>query len=107
MSEPIPRGTCSHCRERVPLVDGLIAYHDYPKPCRQVCRGAKMPPVEALLPKPAEQPPEVPAPDEVWVIVYGERGELTGSVHERDPSSDLVFAGFSAVRYVRAREGGR
>ena len=46
-----PSGRCSHCGERMPLKDGLLPYHDFPKPCRMLCRGAKMPPVESLLPR--------------------------------------------------------
>lgn len=43
-----PRGTCPHCKDTVELVDGLVAYHDYPKPCRSVCRGSKRAPLAVL-----------------------------------------------------------
>lgn len=33
--------TCTHCFESVPVTNGLTDYHDFPKPCRAVCRGAK------------------------------------------------------------------
>lgn len=38
---------CSHCDEPFDLVDGeaVVPYHDFPKPCRAVCPGAKKPPV--------------------------------------------------------------
>lgn len=49
-SEVETRGRCSHCGETMALKDGLLPYHDFPKPCRQLCRGAKMPPVDALIP---------------------------------------------------------
>jgi len=42
-------GVCSNsrCGEKVRLdEDGNIAYHDWPKPTRQVCPGSKKPPKE-------------------------------------------------------------
>ena len=42
-------GTCPHtpCSRIVELdADGYIAYHDFPVPCRAVCRGAKYSSVE-------------------------------------------------------------
>ena len=40
-------GLCQWCAEELPLRDGLIPYHDFPKPCRSVCRGSKHPPMSA------------------------------------------------------------
>ena len=40
-------GLCSHCKQWLPLdKDGLVPYHDWPPPTRQVCKGAKLPPVD-------------------------------------------------------------
>lgn len=40
--------TCTWCGEKQSVgVDGLVSYHDFPKPCRAVCRGAKRLSVEA------------------------------------------------------------
>ena len=37
-----PLGTCSHCKELQALdAEGYVGYHDWPKPCRVICRGAK------------------------------------------------------------------
>lgn len=44
-------GTCPNppCSKIVALnADGYIAYHDFPEPCRAVCRGAKHSSVEAM-----------------------------------------------------------
>lgn len=41
--------TCFWCHEQHPTdEDGRIAYHDYPVPCRMVCRGSKWPSVEHI-----------------------------------------------------------
>lgn len=35
------RGTCAHCGYTLDLrADGLVATHDWPRPCRQVCPGS-------------------------------------------------------------------
>jgi hypothetical protein len=40
-------GTCPHCKELQALdADGYISYHDFPKPARVICRGAKYSSVE-------------------------------------------------------------
>jgi hypothetical protein len=40
-------GTCPHCKELQALdAEGYISYHDFPKPCRAVCPGAKYSSVE-------------------------------------------------------------
>lgn len=42
-------GTCPNppCGKTVALdADGLISYHDFPEPCRAICRGAKHSSVE-------------------------------------------------------------
>lgn len=56
--------------------------------------------------KPA--PPEVPAPDEVWVLV-DEKGELDRSYKTAPTQPVRTPYGQPGawVRYVRAREGGR
>jgi hypothetical protein len=42
-----PVATCRHCGEGfTKLKDGKIVSHDYPKPCRSVCRGSGHPPKE-------------------------------------------------------------
>jgi hypothetical protein len=42
-----PLGTCPHCKELQALdAEGYIGYHDFPKPCRAVCPGAKYSSVE-------------------------------------------------------------
>ena len=33
---------CPVCRDEAPVVEGKIAYHDFPKFCRRVCKGAKL-----------------------------------------------------------------
>ena len=36
------KGSCSVCGEVFELIgNGLIPYHDFPKPCRRVCKGSK------------------------------------------------------------------
>jgi endogenous inhibitor of DNA gyrase (YacG/DUF329 family) len=36
-----PTATCPHCGEKfTKLKDGVIPTHDFPRPCRQVCRGS-------------------------------------------------------------------
>lgn len=36
-----PTATCPHCGEKfTSLKDGKIPTHDFPRPCRQVCRGS-------------------------------------------------------------------
>lgn len=37
-------GMCPHCGEDVAVKDSLTAYHDWPKPTRQVCPGSKQHP---------------------------------------------------------------
>ena len=40
-------GTCPHCKELQSLdADGYISYHDWPKPGRMICPGAKYSSVE-------------------------------------------------------------
>lgn len=41
-----PKATCPHCGEQFDRLrsDGTIPTHDFPKPCRSVCRGAGKPP---------------------------------------------------------------
>lgn len=39
-----PTGMCPHCGEEVSTKDGLTAYHDWPKPTRQVCPGSRQNP---------------------------------------------------------------
>lgn len=43
LAETGPTGMCPHCGEEVSLgvIDGLTAFHDYPKFTRQVCPGSK------------------------------------------------------------------
>lgn len=41
--------TCTWCREQVAVdKNGETAYHDFPKPGRAVCRGAKYPSIEKI-----------------------------------------------------------
>jgi hypothetical protein len=43
---------CAYCGKYVVLNDGLVPYHDYPPPCRSVCRGSKnLPLVEGAPPE--------------------------------------------------------
>ena len=45
--EALPKGVCSGCAREVTLqTDGLVAYHDWPPACRQVCKGSKKKPVK-------------------------------------------------------------
>lgn len=46
-------GICSNCGERLKLKDGLIPYHDFPKPCRSCCVGSKSPCVKGSEEQPA------------------------------------------------------
>jgi ribosomal protein L37AE/L43A len=40
-----PNAECPHCGERfTKLKEGMIPTHDFPKPCRMVCRGSGKPP---------------------------------------------------------------
>jgi hypothetical protein len=40
-------GTCPSCKLiRALSPDGLIAYHDFPEPCRAVCKGSRYSSVE-------------------------------------------------------------
>lgn len=40
-----PTATCPHCGEKFTRLDkGRIPMHDFPKPCRQVCRGSDQQP---------------------------------------------------------------
>jgi hypothetical protein len=32
---------CTHCGELVEVINNITEYHDFPKPCRQICRGSK------------------------------------------------------------------
>lgn len=40
-ANPGPLAMCPHCGETFEGYHELIPYHDYPKPCRQVCPGSK------------------------------------------------------------------
>lgn len=40
-----PCGICAHCKTVQPLKDAVVAYHSWPKPTRQVCAGARKPPL--------------------------------------------------------------
>lgn len=39
-------GLCPSCDQWLPLDSGLVPYHDWPPPTRQVCKGAKDTPVD-------------------------------------------------------------
>lgn len=56
-------------------------------------------------PKPA--PPEVPAPDEVFVIVNSDAAPYDVYGDKANADECVIHCGGSVVRYVRAREGGR
>lgn len=54
-----PTATCPHCGEQFAKLraDGTIPTHDFPKPCRSVCRGAgKQPKAHADTPLYKDKP---------------------------------------------------
>lgn len=60
--------------------------------------------------KPAEQPPEVPAPEEVWVLVTANGNFYEECCSSKEAAEELsqsyVYRGYdpsTPVRYVRAR----
>ena len=50
MRLPMKPIECSYCGELLQQKNGVVPHHDFPKPCRMLCRGSGNPPREANEP---------------------------------------------------------